>query len=168
MKYFYTSVKNICDEISSSLYKPVEKTEKQILSDIISKNNEIKKGEYRGFRHLSNFYTVEYIGNEVYSLPLLDESLFSQFDDYMDFIVDSKKRLLYVSQFIKKLLITSLDSDSNLNELVDLGSVLPQKLLNITKLKYKENSYVENPAFKSEWDKYNPEINKLLAMRIVL
>ncbi len=168
MKYYYLSVKEICEIICSSLFKPVEKTIDEMKANLIEKNNEIAGVSSKGFRHLSHFFTTEPIGRQIYALPLLDESLYDKFSNFQNFVDENKRSLLYVSQFIKRVLLTALDSDTNDNVLVDLGNVLPSKLLTITDLKFSEHSYVERDDLKAEWDKYNPEINKLLAMRAIL
>ena len=73
-----------------------------------------------------------------------------------------------VQQFIRKVLLLAIDENITDEGLIDLGKVLPSKLLTITKLEYTENTYVESEKLKKEWEIFNPIINRLLAMRVIL
>ena len=170
MKQFYLSVTEICNAISESLFEPVNKIAYDMRCDLIAENNKVVKGNYEGFKLITEFYTTRDIGTEVYQLPELDESLLPKFEEIQNFIRDSKDTLLKVGQFIKQNLFFALDNSSFDEEgQIDLAEVLPQKLLSVTKLKYDYSINCKTPpALAKEWEKYNPLLNKLLALRIVL
>lgn len=169
MYHFYTSVTDICDRLKQGLYEPVQQISDDMLGDLIEANNKITGKQSNGFRHLSEFYSPDLLGNERYSLPVLDDSLEEQFQDYESFVTDSKNTLMIVNEFLKKVLFHAIDNSHAENSELDLGDVLPERLLSTTNLLYSINPDYKIPNdLKDAWAKYDPYINKLLALRIVL
>ncbi len=168
MNFFYLPVTNICEDISAGLNKPVEKTFNSMKESLIEENNKIVGGDYNGFRRYAEFYSVGLLGNERYRLPLLDESLEPKFAEMDNFITESKEVIRTVTQFLKKLMFFALDSSEDRGE-IDLGEVLPSKILSISTLKYDPNIKWKVPEnLKQDWEKYDPLVNRLLALRIIL
>ena len=163
---FYLPVTDISDAIREALYQPIEKTQQKMLGDIIKENNDLYDFPYKGFRRLSYFYSVDLVGNEKYHFPELALSLEDKFQNYLSFL--DEQLMNRVQQFIRKVLLLAIDENITDEGLIDLGKVLPSKLLTITKLEYTENTYVESEKLKKEWEIFNPIINRLLAMRVIL
>ena len=171
MDYYYLPVKEISDKIDNSLFAPVRDLINEMKADLIRANNEVIHKEAKGFRHLSQFFTLEDIGSEVYRLPFLDTSLFDKFTDYLSFVKEWERKELYVSQFIRKVLLKAIapkfiDTEDH-SGYIDLGSVLPLYLLQIANLQHAHNDYEEDISLHSEWAKITPIINEMQAMKMV-
>lgn len=172
MIYYYLKTASVSEELDRVLFEPVEHYRDMIVNDLIRANNEIQQTNALGFRHLSEFYFLdgEELGSERYGLPHLDPTLFDKFIEFFSFKSEWDKKKLYVSQFLKKALMMGLHCDPTAREdrEVDLGSVLPEYLLRLTKLYYTEGIYKENPALHNDWEKIKAIINELLALRMVI
>lgn len=171
MDYYYLPVNEISQKIDNSLFAPVRDLVNDMKADLITANNRAIGKDAKGFRHLSQFFTVEDIGSDVYKLPFLDTSLFDKFTDYLGFVKEWERKELYVSQFIRKVLLKAIaprfvDTEET-SYYTDLGNVLPTYLLQIANLQHCHNDYTEDPNLHDEWAKITPIINEMQAMKMV-
>lgn len=172
MVHYYLRTVSVSEELDRVLFEPVEHYRDLIVNDLIRANNDIQQTNALGFRHLSEFYFFdgEELGSERYGLPHLDHSLFDKFLEYYAFKSEWDKKKLYVSQFLKKVLMKGLQCGTATAEdrEIDLGEILPEYLLRLTKLYYTEGMYTEDPSLHDDWEKTKSIINELLALRMVL
>ena len=62
MDYYYLPVNEISQKIDNSLFAPVRDLVNDMKEDLIIANNKAIGKDAKGFRHLSQFFTVEDIG----------------------------------------------------------------------------------------------------------
>lgn len=171
MDYYYLPVNEISQKIDNSLFAPVRDLVNDMKEDLIIANNKTIGKDAKGFRHLSQFFTIEDIGSDVYKLPFLDTSLFSKFADYLSFTKEWERKELYVSQFIRKVLLKAIEpkfiDTEDTSYFTDLGNVLPAYLLQLTNLHYSSTNYIEDPNLHNDWVKITPIINEMQAMKMV-
>lgn len=171
MDYYYLPVNEISQKIDNSLFAPVRDLVNDMKEDLIIANNKAIGKDAKGFRHLSQFFTIEDIGSDVYKLPFLDTSLFSKFTDYLSFTKEWERKELYVSQFIRKVLLKAIEpkfiDTEDTSYFTDLGNVLPAYLLQLTNLHYSSTNYIEDPNLHNDWVKITPIINEMQAMKMV-
>lgn len=181
MMCYYTDNNTIRDSLVKVLFQPLDKLDTKMRESLTQKNNKlIKDDDALGFSAGSAFYfrdlsTVpeKITPNDKYRLPELDESLLSEYQKYLEFTERNKTLKHRISDFFAEVLLNyqehaELCPESVSEEVLDLGKIFPTFLLNLANLNYTSNTYEILPENKSDWDRWFPEVNKLIAMRSVL
>ena len=104
------------------------------------------------------FSEQDYANNTVYIVDL-------------SFTKEWERKELYVSQFIRKVLLKAIEpkfiDTEDTSYFTDLGNVLPAYLLQLTNLHYSSTNYIEDPNLHNDWVKITPIINEMQAMKMV-
>lgn len=170
-------------ELLDALFQPLAKYEQNYVNELVNVNNELTNTQTNGFIdenlkiHYSDDPMLNYVALSKY--PHLDKSLKTKYLEYKEFLDNNKKLKLRLKQFFCKVLFNRcahIREDTQANKelyeknncVIDLGTVLPEKLLAITKLKWQSTDFYPDEDTSKDWEEHNQEINRLLAMRAIL
>lgn len=176
MLHYYLRISTICEDIEHALFDILDEYSNKMLQEIIDKNNVIKEDVEPGFQYRACFYFIDpKVEYDKYRFPELDDSLVPNLEEYVSFMQEWSRKRVFVMQFIKRILLSAVkptfDPEYRFvpeSEEIDLGCILPDYLLRLTKLFYTKDIYREYPPFSTHWRKTEPIINEILALRMVL